>query len=206
MVIDNVTGIRVAGQTFKEGRNYSVGSVLGGLIGSFGLPVSVSGATAQIDITRERLILYVSAEAEALGAPVNLDAKIIMDGRVLARRRGADVTARDFKIKKIGAGAYVDDNFDSAELLANARIRNPRRSLWVSKAASLADRGRGQALLRKLRPSSVNVYVSQSPLGGLLGGWLGASGVPVTNDLAKGLGDYGAELPFNWQQMQPLPL
>ena len=72
MAVDNVTGIRLGGQTFREGSNYSVGSLLGGLLGGLGLPVSVTGATAQFDITRNRITLYLSGAASALGLPPGL--------------------------------------------------------------------------------------------------------------------------------------
>lgn len=201
MVIDNVTGIRVAGQTFEEGRNYSVGSVLGGLIGSLGLPVSVSGATAQMDITRNRITLYLSGAGSALGSPLNVDAKILLDGKVKARRAGVAVTARDFKINSIGLGAYVA-GLDPTEVLANADVKN----LKISKAVKQIARGKASRLLRKIEPGSLDVYVSPSPLGGLLSGALAGAGIVTTGLRNVGAGGYGADLPLDWQTNSPLPL
>jgi len=48
--------------------------------------------------------LHANFEA-TLGLPLNVDAKILLDGKARARRAGEDVTARDFKLTGIGAGA-----------------------------------------------------------------------------------------------------
>lgn len=205
MAVDNVTGIRLGGQTFREGSNYSVGSLLGGLLGGLGLPVSVTGATAQFDITRNRITLYLSASA--LGLPLNVDAKILLDGKARARRAGADVTARDFKLTGIGAGAYVA-GVDPTELIASAGVKN----LKVSKAMKLIDRGRASRLLRKLEPGSLNVYQNGSALGGILSGALAGVGINTTNNRAIGAGAYLGFFPetgpgvTGWQSTLPLPL
>lgn len=199
--VDNVTGIRIAGQTFSEGVNYSLASTLGGLIGGLGLPASVTGGTAQLNITRDRITLYLSGAATALGSPLNVDAKVLLDGRVSARRAGANVIARDFKLTGIGAGAYVG-GLDPTELVANAGVKN----LKVSKAIRLINSGKASRLLRKLEPGSLDVYVSGSTLGGLLSGALNGAGVTTTNDRSIGLGGYGSDLPLGWQATQPLPL
>jgi hypothetical protein len=201
MAIDNVTGIRLGVQTFKEGRNYSVGSVLGGLLSGLGLPVGVSGATAQFDITRDRITLYVSGLASVLGSNYSVDAKILLDGKARARRAGASVTARDFKLSGVGAGAYIA-GLEPTELVANASVKN----LKISKAMKLLDRGRASRLLRKLEPGSLDVYVAPSTIGGLLSGALAGAGISTTGDRAIGAGGYGADLPLGWQSTLPLPL
>ena len=115
--IDRLTGIRIGGKVYRENRVYTDTSLLGNFLGGtpLGGSVAITGLEAELDVSRNRLVVFASAQVSAGGFNPDLSLKFVFDGKASGRTG----IARDFTAKDLVAGLYAGSGLNT-ELLASA--------------------------------------------------------------------------------------
>jgi hypothetical protein len=184
MTTDTLTGIKIGGTIYQEGVTYTDTSALSGLLGG---QVDVDNFEAEFDVSKKKLAILISSDVAGMGASASVDLKLVFAGK--AERKGT--LAKDFKVKKLGAGAYAGGLADT-EVIANAKTTE---AIGLTKAFKALGKN-PEKLLRRVNLGSLDVYAGGS-FAPQIGTLLGDQGISLT-DRTTAVGPFGADFMASW--------
>jgi hypothetical protein len=188
---DSITGLRIDGNRFREGKIYTKLGPLASLIGSTNaLFNSVPGPlTWSLNITEDRLTIFISKDFDSPSAPPVARGffkatKFIYEGKA---KTGSNLkTAKTFLYKKETAGLYQGSIVTP---VPSARV--VREDIWRKKYDRYIrfDRPNSKRIKRSLVNDKTFVEISLPP---------GLPGTPPALDNRANLGNLRGDFSGNW--------